>query len=211
MSLANRNWQLYNNYADQAGYFDLCILIYQAADHRNPTDVRATWQNLLERTHESTVERGEPQPYEAVVESIRSLGSRLNLSSSTFPVSDLVPMLERYAFEHQRGLGPPTWVMDTFLDLEVPYEAIWPVLGNMFYNDEVPFHGRNRRYIANDLLYVAQRWFQDSSRGSDHLFGGEPNPSEVLEMLMVLERTALDQEKAQESQVLRMRIEQMLR
>ena len=47
--------QFYNGYADQAGYLDLCLLIYQAADHCNPADIRATWQNLLDR---STYVRG---------------------------------------------------------------------------------------------------------------------------------------------------------
>lgn len=80
--------ELYNGYVDQAGYYDLCLVIYQVADHRNPADVRATWQNLLETLHEETTVAGEPLPYEAVAEKVRVLGARLNLSESTFPIRE---------------------------------------------------------------------------------------------------------------------------
>ena len=201
---------MYNQYADQAGYFDLCLLIYQAADHRNPTDIRNTWKNLFDRTHEEITSRGEPQPYEAVAERVRGLGIRLNLSETMFPIADLVPMLERYSFEFQHGIGPEAWVMDTLLDLGVPFESLYSVLEGIFYNDEAPFQGKNRRYIARDILYVAQRWFQHSSRGPGKVMGGESNAATVSTTLQMVQPT-LDARKTEECQLLRMRIEHLLR
>ncbi|KAL6717197.1 hypothetical protein ACLMJK_005112 [Lecanora helva] len=201
---------LYNEYADQAGYFDICLLIYQAADHRNPNDIRNTWQNLLEQTHEETVARGEPQPYEAISEKVRSLGTRLNLSETMFPINDMVPILERYAFEYQNGVGPETWVMDVCIDVSVPFESLFAVLEGMFYNDEAPFQGRNRRYIANELIYIVGLWFQESSRGAGKLLGGESNAAAVSQVLQTVQPT-LDARRAEECQTLRMRIEYILR
>jgi len=203
--------QLYNEYADQAGYFDICILIYQAADHRNPSDIKTTWQNLLERVHEEAADRGEPLPYEAISEKVRSLGNRLNLSESMFPMSDLVPMLKRYAYEFQNNVGPETWVMDTFIDVQVPYESLVSVLEGMFYNDEAPFQGRNRRYIANDLIYVISLWFRETSRGAEAVFGGESNAEGVSQLLQVLMQSGLDEQRGQQCQALRLRIEHTLR
>ena len=202
--------QLYNEYADQAGYFDLCLLIYQAADHRNPTDIRSTWQNLLERTHEETETRGEAQPYEAVSEKVRSLATRLNLSETMFPIADLVPILERYAVEFQNGVGPETWVADTFIDIGVPFESLFSVFEGMFYNDEVPFQGRNRRHLAHELIYIVGLWFQESSRGTGKIFGGESNAIAVSEALRNVQ-PILDARRGEDCEVLRMRIEQMLR
>ncbi|KAL9099539.1 MAG: hypothetical protein Q9163_004978 [Psora crenata] len=203
-----------NVYADQAGYFDLCILIYQVADHRNPADIRATWQNLLGRTHEETVQRSTdqgPQPYEAVIEKVRSLGTRLNLSETMFPVSDLLPMLERYAFEFQNSVGPESWVIDTLIDIGVPYETIFAVLESMFYNDEAPFQGRNRRYIAADIVHVVRLWFQESSRGKVRVLGGEESAAAVSQCLLMLQQSGLDARKGEECRELRFRIEQLLR
>ena len=203
--------QLYNDYADQAGYFDICVLIYQAADHRNPSDIKMTWQNLLERVHEEAADRGEPLPYEAISEKVRSLGNRLNLSESMFPIPDLVPMLKRYAYEFQNNVGPETWVMDTFIDVQVPYESLVSVLEGMFYNEEAPFQGRNRRYIANDLIYVISLWFRETSRGAEAVFGGESNAEGVSQLLQVLMQCGLDEQRTQQCQALRLRIEHTLR
>lgn len=142
---------------------------------------------------------------------MRSLGTRLHLSESTFPISDLVPMLEKYAFEYQRGVGPATWVVDIFLDLQVPHETILRVLEAMFYNDEAPFQGRNRRYIGNDMLYLVQRWFHDSGRGGGRVFGGDSNALAISQTLLMLQQNGMDEDKAEECQSLRIRIEQMLR
>lgn len=203
---------LYNGYADQAEYFDLCLLIYQAADHRNPADIRATWQNLLDRTHQEIVTRGTPQPYEVIIEKVQSLAKRLNLSETMFPIADIVPILEKYAFEFQKGVGPRTWPMDTLMGVGVPFESLFTVLEGMFYNDEAPFQGRNRRYIANDIIYVAGLWFQDSSRGAGKILGGEGNAAAINQTLMMLQQSGLlDEPTLEECRALRARIELMLR
>lgn len=186
-------------------------MIYQAADHRNPADIRSTWQNLFDAIHKETIVNEEPQPYEAVCEKVRSLGNRLNLSESMFPIPDLLPMLERYAIEFQKGVGPETWVVDTFIDVSVPYESLFPVLESMYYNDEAPFQGRNRRFIANDIIYVVRRWFQDSSRDAGKSLGGESNALAISQTLSMLQQAGLDRQREEECQSLRLRIEHMLR
>ena len=203
--------ELYNKYADQASYFDICILIYQAADHRNPADIRATWMNLLDRTHEEAAQPGEPKPFEAVSEKVRSLGNRLNLSESMFPVADLLPRIRKYALEFQTGVGPDTWVVDTFVDLQVPFESILSALEEMFYRDEAPFQGRNRRFIANDIIYIVGLWYRDSSRGAGVAFGGESNAEAISQLLQVLLQSDLDDQRAEQCQALRLRIEHTLR
>lgn len=152
-----------------------------------------------------------PEPYEMVAEAIRSLGIKLGLSETMFPVPTLLPMLKKYAFNFQHNVGPDTWVLDVFVDLQVPFETVWGVLENMFYNDEPPFQGRNRRFIGNDMVYIARLWFQDSIRGSGTLYGGEDNAFAVSQMLHLVMQSGLDEGRLEECQNLRMRIENMLR
>ncbi|KAI9714654.1 MAG: hypothetical protein M1812_006319 [Candelaria pacifica] len=202
--------ELYNGYADQASYFDLCILIYQASSYENETDIKATWQNLLESTHKETVNLESPLPYEAVIEKVRTLGNRLNLSETTFPIPFLVAMLEKYAYEYQRGIGPSTWIIDLFLDLNIAYESILPVLEQMLHNDEAPFRGKNRHYIADDLLYLIQRWFQNTERAGGRILGGESNSRAVSDVLGELQGVLRDEGRVEECRVLRRSIEQIL-
>ena len=205
--------ELFNQYADQASYYDICILIYQVADHRNAADVQSTWQSLIEQTHQETEAAGEPLPYEAVGVKVRSLGTRLRLADATFPVPILLPMLERYALEYQRGVGPQTWVLDLFLDLEVPHESLLPVLEQIYYANEQPFQGKNRRVLAGDLVYLLSRWFTASERsGERYPFGSEESLAGVEEVLAGLVRSGdLEGRRKEEAETLRGRIVQVLR
>lgn len=185
-------------------------MIYQAADHRNPSDIKATWKHLLETTHSDAVDGGKTLPYEAVANIVRTLGTRLHLSEFTFPIPDLLPLLERYAFEHQRGVGPVNWVLDVFLDLHIPCESLFAVLEMMLYNDEAPFHGPSRKYLAPGLLYLAQRWYHDTSRDNGFLFGSDENATRVSHALEMMLQTGISAEKAEECQILRRKIAQTL-
>ena len=81
------------------------------------------------------------------------------MSEYIFPPTDLIPLLENYAYEQQKDLGPPGWVVDTFLEAGVTEETILRVLEEMFWRDEVPFAGATRRRLLTDAVYVAQKWW----------------------------------------------------
>ena len=83
----------------------------------------------------------------------------------------------------------------------------------MFYNDEVPFRGRNRRYIASDLLVVVERWLRESAQSGGTLMGSDDASLSVSQTLQVLLQAqgVLDERQREECQVLRMRLEQGLR
>lgn len=160
--------------------------------------------------HEKAIASKSSQPWEAVADAVRNLGSRLELAEATFPVNELLPMLKRYAFEHQRGVGPNSWVVDLFLDLGVPCEQVFGVLQNMLYADETPFSGSNREVVAGDLIYVSQKWLH-STRGSEP-FGNDANAGEVLSTLdFVQSNSILNRDQVGACQELRGRINQLLR
>ncbi|KAL8918572.1 MAG: hypothetical protein Q9208_007284 [Pyrenodesmia sp. 3 TL-2023] len=203
---------LFNTYCEPAFYFDLCILIYEAADHRVGSDIKATWQNLFEHTHQQAEDAGQAlQAYEKIAEQVRSLGNKLGLSQTMFPVGELLPMLKRYAHNFQPHASSETWVLDIFIDLQVPFETIYATLENMFYNDEPPFQGSNRRLIGNDIVYLAKMWFQHSIRGSGPPFAGQDNAAAVSQMLHMVMQVGLDEPRLEECQNLRIRIEALLR
>ena len=126
-------------------------------------------------------------------------------------LADLLPMIERYAFEFQRNVGPAHWVIDVFLDVQVPYDVILSVLERMFYNDEAPFQGRNRKYIADDILYVCSRWYEETSRTVQQPFGGQATVAAVSKLLRLIMENGIDPDKREECATLRQRLEQYLR
>ena len=134
------------------------------------------------------------------------------MSDIIFPIPTLLPMLERYALEHQRGVGPATWVVDLFLDLGVAHETLYTVLESMYYTDEAPFHGTNRKYIAKDLLYLIEHWFHDTVRLGGTVFGSDVVAERITETLLLLQQGGnIPPEQLQLANELRTRVEDILR
>merc|ERR1711939_599259 len=94
-------------YADPANYYDICLEIYQVANHRNDADIRATWQSLLDQVHEVAAEPSSEQtPYEAVITKVRDMAQRLQGSETTFSPYMIIPLLEVYGINKQPQTGP---------------------------------------------------------------------------------------------------------
>lgn len=108
------------------------------------------------------------------------------MSETVFPIRELVPLLERYSLEHQRHLNGTHWVIDLFLNLGIPHESLYSVLEAIYYNDEAPFHGSNRRIIGADLLYLLELWLVESTRPGGVVFGSETMARRVSEALMLV-------------------------
>jgi nuclear pore complex protein Nup155 len=185
-------------------------LIYHAADHRNPADIQATWTNLLEQEHrlveEAEGQSGAQQPYEVVSRRITELADKLSLSESTFPPHVLVPMVEAYAFEYQRGVGPPSWVIDLFLSVGIPHGTLFAILEGMFYNDEAPFQGRNRSIIAGEMFTVIKEWYAHCRRMNQVIFGSLEKAQEITDALVMLMQNGLNQADREGAEILRAKI-----
>ena len=184
--------ELFNQYADQASYHDICLQIYQVADHRNPADIKSSWQNLIEQTdsHSLAQQGKHVAPWEAVGEKVRELGRKLNGADSVFPIQILLPMLERYAISPHDQKTPPHWAVDLFVDLDVPHETLLPILEGLYYGNEHPFIGSKRKIIASQMVYLLKSWFAESERKGERVpFGSEENASLALDCAATLLRT----------------------
>ena len=42
-------WQLFNQYADPLGYFEICLEIFQAADFRQTTEINQCWDSIIRK------------------------------------------------------------------------------------------------------------------------------------------------------------------
>ncbi|OTB09916.1 hypothetical protein K445DRAFT_323510 [Daldinia sp. EC12] len=176
--------ELFNGYADQAGYYDLCLLIYHVADFRNSTTIAQTWSSLIQQTHENVAEqwsaydeerrkRGAqagdppPQPYEVLVGQIQDICHRSSNDSFIFPVPTLLPEICRYAFENaqdKRIAADVNWPVIVFLNLGVSFDLVVRVLEQMFEAQEVPFRGPGRARIVEWITYAVSQWIRDLSR-----------------------------------------------
>lgn len=188
-------------------------MIYEAADHRNEADVTATWNNYFDAVHTSIADNpnATEQPYEAIITMVRDMANRLNMSEATFSPTVIIPLVERYAVQCQNGVGPRTWVIDLFIHVKFQYETILSILQGMLYNDQEPFTGRNKRILADHILYVSEQWYSDCMRNNERLYGGEENAEEVSHLLQTLITGGLGPAEVEAATELRRKIERSFR
>lgn len=196
---------LFNSYADTAGYYDICLYIYAVADHRDAAQIKNTWQQLLEssytRAKNDLQQASNPtdvaNPTEKVAVDFFEVAKRVQSSEAVFPVPLLVEMLERFNVlagqQHSQQSqddepGLAHWIPETFLKLDVPFELLYDSLETTYLASNVPnVRAADRRIILSDLLYVVERWFDVSStRAGQTLFGGEAGQLRIEELLTFL-------------------------
>ncbi|KAI1775530.1 nucleoporin-domain-containing protein [Hypoxylon cercidicola] len=192
--------ELFNGYADQAGYYDLCLLIYHVADFRNTTTIAQTWSSLIQQTHENVAEqwsayeagrRGRaaqtgdtpPQPYEVLVTQLQDICHRSSNDSFIFPVPTLLPEVCRYAFENAqdgRIRADVHWPIAVFLSLGVNYDLVVRVLESMFEAQEVPFRNAGRARMVEWITHAVSQWIRDLSRNGRPEARLDPWVSELM-------------------------------
>ncbi|KAH8729029.1 Non-repetitive/WGA-negative nucleoporin C-terminal-domain-containing protein [Phaeosphaeriaceae sp. PMI808] len=192
--------ELYHDYADQAGYYDICLLIYHAADYRNVPDIRHTWSNLLEQIHRKAVGEQQTAPWESVAWKVEDIGHRTNLNENVFPVNVVLQLLLQYDVEFYTHDANPrhngssqdlshnaslTWPIDVFLKLNAPFEYMVATLEALWYAQEHPFTGRNRKLLVKWIIYLIEQW-GTTSRRSGALFGGPENAIGLADLLRVV-------------------------
>ncbi|KAI0132903.1 non-repetitive/WGA-negative nucleoporin [Xylariales sp. AK1849] len=192
--------ELFNSYADQAGYYDLCLLIYHAADFRNPTTIEQTWVNLIAQTHDEIQSQWDlyhagrrnrtasveapPQPYEKVIGVIQDVCHRASNDSFIFPVATLLPDVCRYAVENNQDgwIGAdPNWPITVFLQLGVSHDLVTRVLEQMFQSQDRPFRNNaGRMRVVEWITFVVRNWVREVARSGRPERGLESWVSELM-------------------------------
>ncbi|KAF1946917.1 nucleoporin-domain-containing protein [Clathrospora elynae] len=189
--------ELYHDYADQAAYYDICLLIYHAADHRSVPDIRSTWTNLIDQTHRNAVADHQGAPWEIVAMKVVDLGHRTNLAENVFPVNIVLQLLLQYDLEfYVHDANAPnaqnlalnaniTWPIDVFIKLNAPFETLAATLEALWYAQEQPFAGRNRKLLVKWIIYCVDQWGV-LSRRTGALFGGPENAIGLADVMRII-------------------------
>ena len=107
------------------------------------------------------------------------MSHRLNGSENTFNPQMLIPLVERYALEHQRDVGTDRWVPDLFITVGFPFEASIAVIQQLWYGNVAPFTGAGNRVLASHIVYLVDRWFENCLGRNERAFGSEQNARDI--------------------------------
>lgn len=142
--------ELYNNWAEPNGLYDVCFAIFEFADFRDPVEIHQCWNNLftkarLEDTRDSTVH------YTHISSLVSQLGSKYKTVPTIFSVKELIPLLEQYAVDYTRS-SPPGWIVDTFLSIGIERAALEEIYASLLANQEL--EGVYAQHANTSLNYL---------------------------------------------------------
>lgn len=177
-------------------------MIYHVADYRNVPDIRNTWSNLIEQVHRRAVGDHQAAPWESVALKVEDIGRRTSLNENVFPINIVLTLLLQYDLEFythdarapqgNAGAVPSlahnanlTWPIDIFLKLNAPFEYMVATLEALWYAQEQPFTGRNRKLLVKWIIFLVEQWGA-TSRRTGALFGGAENAIGLADLLRVV-------------------------
>ncbi|BGP18726.1 hypothetical protein JCM10213_009205 [Rhodosporidiobolus nylandii] len=157
--------ELYSEFAEPLELLEIILLIFHVSDHRDPFLVTATWEAILARVQDAQPDN----PIEAVSAKVTQLGARFHSSDVSFPLPDLVALLERFSYEN-KAEARPGWVALAIRDAGVPYEAIFAVFDELMTAKVPPWHtSAGITFLAADVVELLAAWLSEANAAPSSL------------------------------------------
>jgi len=129
---------------------------------------------------------------------VENIGRRVNLNENVFPVNIVLQILLQYditfyTHDGRNNTGNTllrcdhfSWPIDVFIKLNAPFEILVSTLEALWYAQEHPFGGRNRRLLVKWLVHSVEQWHAASKRQGGYPFGGNENAVALSDLLRVV-------------------------
>jgi nuclear pore complex protein Nup155 len=139
---------------------------------------------------------GAAHAWELVALKTEEIGRRVNMNENVFPVNIVLQLLLQYDLEYYTHDAQSTardvsfnanltWPIDVLVRLPAPFEYLVATFEALWYAQEAPFAGRNKKLLAKWSIYTIEQWGV-ASRRSGTLFGSPENAIGLAEFMRVL-------------------------
>ncbi|GAA5897156.1 hypothetical protein JCM5296_002241 [Sporobolomyces johnsonii] len=154
--------ELYSEFAEPLELLEIILLIFHVSDHRDPFLVTATWEAILARAQDEHPD----DPLDAVAAKVIQLGHRFHTSDVSFPLPDLIALLERFGYE-RKAESRPGWVALAIREAGVPFEAIFAVFDELMTAKIPPWHtAAGLAFLAADVAELLSAWLSEANSAS---------------------------------------------
>jgi nuclear pore complex protein Nup155 len=146
--------------------------------------------------HNQARSEGAAHAWELVALKAEEIGRRVNMNENVFPVNIVLQLLLQYDLEYYTHDPQSnardvsfnanlTWPIDVLVRLTAPFEYLVATFEALWYAQEAPFAGRNKKLLAKWSIYTIEQW-GIASRRSGTLFGSSENAIGLAEFMRVL-------------------------
>lgn len=162
---------LFNDYTDPLGYYDLCLIIFKVSDYRNTDDILKRWELVFERIfHEFSNSKKKEPFYVVLSNAFTVIGPRLSSNDLVFPVDELIKLVSKYlheAVEENSVIEKPPRgiIVDIFNNSGVSYDKIYYIMRSLIENDTYEiYEGFSEELKTNEMVYLIQEWYNTDKK-----------------------------------------------
>lgn len=170
---------LFNDYVDPLGYYDLALVIFKMSDYRNSDDIYRRWELFFEKLY---YQRTDTIPLHIhMLNEFPSVGQKLANNDLVFPIDKLIKLIAKYlndAFEQDPlQLAPLGIIIDLFIKSGVSYEKLYYIIKNIIRDDSFEVYDGFITFLNDEMVYLIKSWYSN-----DKNLRSRVNNDEILKM-----------------------------
>ncbi|QWU89326.1 hypothetical protein CA3LBN_003649 [Candidozyma haemuli] len=170
---------LFNEYADPLGYYEICFAIFKVSDYKNPDEIFKRWEFFFEKIfHEYMTDKSNDAPlYKMISDKIVPVGVSLAPNDLVFPVDRLIKMVCKYiqnAIEEDSvAQTPPEGaVVEMLLKSQISYEKLYVVIKSLIEHNAYDVHSGFTQYLKkSEMVYLIRKWYNNDKKLKDAVDG----------------------------------------
>lgn len=157
---------LFNDFTDPLGYYNLSLLIFKVSDYRNSDDILKRWELFFEKIyHTFLIDNKSKTPlYIIMSNSFTSIGTKLSSNDLVFPIDKLIKLITKTlhdAIEEDPLQAVPNGaISDMFIKSGVQYDKLYYIMKSLIENDSFEIYPGFVEFLkSNEMIYLINNWY----------------------------------------------------
>ena len=160
---------LYNEYIDPLGYYELALISYKLSDYRNFEDILSKWESLFDKWY---IEYKRKPNYETELfftdlsHKFAIIADRLKDVDNLFPIMSLLSLMFKSVYTHlgDKQKVEPGTVVNSFIKSGISYSKLYYNLRNLIesttYEQFEGFSG----VLNSEMIFLLEGWYKNDKR-----------------------------------------------
>lgn len=156
---------LYNEFIDPLGYYELALVSFKLAEHRNIDDVLGKWESLFEKWINEFKEKNydDEQLASTLCNEFTIVADRLKDTDSLFPMMNLLEMLVTKSYKDLKNKDSVSTgiIIDAFVKSNVSYNKIYYNLRKLIESTTYDLFDGYSSILHKEMIYLIQVWYKN--------------------------------------------------
>lgn len=153
---------LFNDFTDPLGYYNLSLIIFKISDYRNSDDIFKRWELLIEKIYYNSSKDNKLPFYIELVNQFNLIGSKISSNDLVFPIDKLIKLISKYlndAFEEDPLQQTPQGVVvDLFIKSGITYDKLYYIFKSIIEQNHEIYPGF-MKFLKNEMVYLIKNWY----------------------------------------------------